>query len=78
MKKIISLVLVAVMLLTLCFALASCGEKVKCSICKEEFRAKDKNVTAKIGDYVTYMCDDCLESANDIKDGLEGLFGDKN
>lgn len=74
MKKIISLVLVAVMLLTLCFALASCGEKAVCDTCGKEFRAKDDNIKGMFGKNV-YVCNDCLEDVEDIKEGIGDLFG---
>lgn len=75
MKRLLSLALVAVMLLTLCLVLASC-EKAVCDTCGEEFFAKEKNISGMFGNDV-YTCNDCIEDYNDIKEGLEDIFGDK-
>ncbi len=76
MKRVISLAMILVMLLSLCLVLASCGEKVECDTCGEAFRAKDKNTSEFLG-VTIYTCNDCLEDIEDIKSGLSGLFGEE-
>ena len=73
MKRILSLALVAVMLLTLTLALTSC-EKVVCDTCGEEFFAKEENISGMFGKNI-YTCDDCIEDYNTIIDGIGELFG---
>ena len=54
MKRVISLVLALVLVLSLAVMICSCGEKAECSICGEEKNVKDMT---KIGD--KYLCNYC-------------------
>ena len=67
MKKIVSLILVTVMLLTVAVGFTACGEKVSCSICKEEGRAGSMEKEEIFGK-VIYTCKDCVEDLEKIGD----------
>ena len=70
MKRLLSLVLLAAVLLTLGVSLVSCGEKAECSLCGEEYPVKDMMKETDFGE-VYYFCPECNENIGDIEDILD-------
>ena len=66
MKKVISLVLAAIMLLTLAVSLCSC-EKVECDLCGEEKFKNQMTVEEVFGEEI-YYCKDCQEDLEALGD----------
>ena len=65
MKRILSLVLLAVMLVTLCVSFVACGEKAECSLCEEEYPVRKMEKEEIFGEEV-YVCEDCMEDLEDL------------
>ena len=57
MKKVISIVLAAIVLAFSAVALSSCGEKHECFFCEEEKKCVEKSVWGE----TVYVCEDCLD-----------------
>ena len=68
MKRIVTLALALVMLLTFAVTFCSC-EKVKCLTCGDEI-AKMKAEKGELFGEEYYMCPDCVDQAEDIADAL--------
>ena len=65
MKRILSLVLLAVMLLTVCLSVTACGKKAECSLCGEEYPVRKMEMEEVFGEEV-YVCEDCMEDLEDL------------
>ena len=74
MKRVISLVLALVLVLSLAVMICSCGEKAECDTCGEEKYVKDMTKVLELGDYTVYICHDCQNEAEDAFDDLGDLF----
>ena len=70
MKKVICVLLLVVMLLTM---FTGCVGKFKCDLCREE-KFGFKNEGEVLGMTITY-CNECKENLNELKNGLQDLFG---
>ena len=66
MKKAISYVLVAVMILTLAVSLCSC-EKAECFFCNEEKLVSQMTEEEVFGEKI-YYCNDCKDELEDLLD----------
>jgi len=64
MKRILSLVLLAVMLVTLALSFVACGEKAECDFCGEEYPVRKMEKDEVCGEEV-YICEDCMEDLED-------------
>lgn len=68
MKRFISILLAAVLLLTTVIGLCSCGEKMECEGCGKEFNKAQAKT--KVYDGYTYkLCKDCADLIQDYVDG---------
>ena len=70
MKRIISLSLAVLLLLTVALAVGSCGgdtTKARCYICHQEFEKSDMD-SGELLDEIVYICYDCLEGLNQPED----------
>lgn len=65
MKKIVAIILCALMLLSACFCLASCEEKVVCSVCEKEGRISTMESYELLGETL-YTCQDCIDKISNI------------
>lgn len=74
MKRVISLVLALVLVLSLAVMICSCGEKAECDTCGEEKYVKDMTKVMELGDMVVYVCNDCQKEVDDALDGIGDLF----
>ena len=65
MKRIISMTLVALMLLSLALAMTACGgnDTAVCFICDKECKKSEMD-SGKLEDEIIYICDDCLIPAD--------------
>ena len=66
MKKVISLILAAIMLFTLAVTLCSC-EKVECDLCGNEDYKNKMTVEEVFGEKI-YYCKDCKEDLEALGD----------
>lgn len=74
MKKVLALTLVLVMILALALTISSCGKKVPCSNCGEEY-SESKMDKTEISGTTIYMCPDCVGAIEDALGNLGDLFG---
>ena len=74
MKRVISLVLALVLVLSLAVMICSCGEKAKCDTCGEEKYVKDMTKVLEMGDYTVYICHDCENAVEDAIGDIGDLF----
>ncbi|MBE6558813.1 MAG: hypothetical protein E7661_07390 [Ruminococcaceae bacterium] len=58
MKKALSLILTAIILLTATLPLAACGKKEECELCGDEYPEKKMDKVRFAGD-TYYVCEDC-------------------
>ncbi len=70
MKKILALVLALVMILSLALTITSCGKKVPCTSCGEEYSENKMEKEEILGETI-YMCPDCMDALENLGD----LFG---
>lgn len=70
MKKVLALVLALVMILALALTISSCGKKVPCTTCGEEY-SEGKMEKTELLDEVIYTCPECMEALENLGD----LFG---
>ena len=66
MKKVVSIILAAIMILTLAVSLCSC-EKAECDLCGEEKLVSKMTVEEVFGEKI-YYCNDCKEDLEDLFD----------
>lgn len=64
MKRILSLALLAVMLVTFALSFVACGEKAECSICGEEYAVKKMHEVTEF-DETYYVCEECYHALED-------------
>lgn len=74
MKRVISLVLALVLVLSLAVMICSCGEKAECDTCGEEKYVKDMTKVLELGGYTVYVCHDCENAVEDAFDDIGDLF----
>ena len=68
MKRIVSLVLVVLILVTVAFSVCSCG-KVECALCKEEVSSMSAKKADVYGQEVT-VCKDCYKQMQELAEKL--------
>lgn len=75
MKKTVSVILTAIMLLAILLGMCSCGEMIECEYCEKEFNTNKSSEKEYDGD--TYLvCRDCADLFEDFEEGrAEECFG---
>ena len=66
MKKALSLILTAIILLTATLPLAACGKKEECELCGDEYPEKKMDKVRFAGD-IYYVCEDCEDEEEDCE-----------
>lgn len=67
MKRVLAVLLLAVMMLTL---FAACGKKMDCEICGKERRCTEEKV---LGDETAWICGECKGELEELNDALGDL-----